>query len=224
MHRHTQGERLLNYVDLLRSLRRIILTGEIESLKQDGQLLSGWYWESTSDLAAASWTGLGETPQTAVMGISHMRTSHGSTWLLLHKQGLKYVQKVLLCNHLFICRNGFYWAHGYMYFGQFCNRNGLRESLGKPQSPYGALLSTPREDSGTSELVCVQQLPLDSLQGCSKSLPGEKLSKLVKYFTVKAVGVWPSTSHISPLNQASPIPYLCRSQLRSSWSPQGMND
>lgn len=113
---------------------------------------------------------------------------------------------------------------GTMYFGQFCNRNGLRESLGKPQSPYGALLSTPREDSGTSELVCVQQLPLDSLQGCSKSLPGEKLSKLVKYFTVKAVGVWPSTSHISPLNQASPIPYLCRSQLRSSWSPQGMND
>lgn len=41
VHRHTQGERLLNYVDLLRSLRRIILTGEIESLKQDGQLLSG---------------------------------------------------------------------------------------------------------------------------------------------------------------------------------------
>lgn len=77
------------------------------------------------------------------MGISCIQAGHGSTWLLLHKQGLKHIQKALLWGHLFICRNGFYWARGlYLQFGQFCSRNGLRESLGRPRSPHGALLST----------------------------------------------------------------------------------
>lgn len=136
-------------------------------------------------------------------------------------EGLSYVTV-----HHCICRNSFYWPYRcpiYIQFGQSSCRNGLGVSLGRPESPLRVLLSAPRQSSHVSQLACAQQqLPGGNLLGCSRSRPGEQLSKLVKRFVVKPEGDHPSTlSHISPLNQTSPMSLWCRDWLGSSWPPRG---
>lgn len=53
--------------------------------------------------------------------------------------------------------------------------------------------------------LCTAAAAQESLQGCSNS-PGEQLSKLVKCFLVKPVAQLSTVSHISALNQTSPVP------------------
>lgn len=118
------------------------------------------------------------------------------------------VESTMLCDHSCICRSSFCRpcrCPACVQFGQFCCRNGLRTSLGLQHR-----LSTG---------LCVAAAAQGSLQGCANS-PGEQLSKPVKCFIVKPGVQLSSLSHISAMNQTSPV----LMDAGSSWSPQGTGD
>lgn len=70
----------------------------------------------------------------------------------------------------------------------------------------------PQDIFGTAALpvhcLCTAAAAQGNLQSYSNS-PGEQLSKLVKCFTVKPVAQLSIVSHISALNQTSPVPHGC---------------
>ena len=166
------------------------------------------------------------------MGIFYIQLGYGPTWSHPHKQDplllvffnyvkafsiyLKYVQRTFLCDHSCICRNSFYWPYRcpiYVQFGQFCCGNGLRASLGRPESPPGMLFSTLRQSSRAYQLAYAQQqLPKGDLQGCSKSLPWRVAVEIVQTLHSEAsrssaehfVAHWsiePNQSHVSSMQR-----------------------
>lgn len=211
----------------MRSLHRLILTREIESLRQDDQLLSAWWWGSEKVIAAASSAGSGETPQTIDTGIFYIQLSYliaptqarciATDFLQLCKSFsyLKYVQSTFLCDHSCICRNRFYWPYRcpiYVQVGQLCCGNSLRASL-EGQSHYlgcywahqgraAVSISWPMCSSSCPGGICraVRNSPWRAADEIGQTLQSEVSRSSAEHF-VAHQSIEPNRSHVSPMQR-----------------------